>query len=56
MKQAVFTKSFTVALRQSAYDQIKAITDEEKISMADWVREAVDTELAKNAKSEVSNH
>jgi hypothetical protein len=46
MKQAAFTKSFTVALRPDAYDQIKAITDEEEISMADWVRTAVDVALS----------
>ena len=48
MKQAVFIKSLTVALRQEAYDQIKAITDEQQISMADWVRAAVDVALAKD--------
>ena len=47
MKQAVFTKSLTVALRPETYNQIKAITDEEKISMADWVREVVDAALLK---------
>jgi hypothetical protein len=45
MKQAVFTKSLTVALRPEAYEHIKAITDEKRISMADWVREAVDAAL-----------
>jgi len=45
MKQAVFTKSLTIALRPEAYEQIKAITDEKRISMADWVREAVDAAL-----------
>ena len=52
MKQAVFTKSLSFALRPEAYDQIKQIADEEKISLADWVREAVDAALAKNIHPE----
>ena len=52
MKQAVFTKSLSFALRPEAYDEIKAITDEKKISLADWVREAVDAALAKNIHPE----
>ena len=47
MKQAIFTKSLSFALRPEAYDQIKAITDEKMISLADWVRAAVDAALAK---------
>jgi predicted DNA-binding protein len=45
MKIAQYTKSLTVALREEAYERIKAITDERKISMADFVREAVDSTL-----------
>ena len=45
MKRAVFTKSLSFALRPEAYDQIKAIADEQQISMADWVRAAVDEAL-----------
>jgi predicted HicB family RNase H-like nuclease len=51
MKQAVFTKSLTVALRPEAYEQIKKVTDEKQISMGQWVREAVDAAL-KNNKGE----
>jgi hypothetical protein len=49
MKQAVFTKSLSFALRPEAYDEIKAIADEQKISMADWVRAAVDSAMKKVA-------
>jgi hypothetical protein len=45
MKIAQFTKSLTVSLRSEAYNQIEAITDERKISKADWVRAAVDAAL-----------
>ena len=52
MKRAVFTKSLSFALRPEAYDEIKAIADEQQISMADWVRAAVDAALAKNIQRE----
>ena len=48
MKTAQFTKSLTVSLRQDTYDRIKAITDEEGISMADWVRAASERFLIGN--------
>ena len=41
MKQAVFTKSLTISMPPELYDQIKQITDDQQISMAQWVREAV---------------
>jgi predicted DNA-binding protein len=48
MKTAQYTKSLTVALRQETYDRIKAITDNEGISMADWIREASEKSLVGN--------
>ena len=48
MKTAQYTKSLTVALRQETYDKIKAITDNEGISMADWIREASEKSLVEN--------
>ena len=45
MREAKFTKSLTVALPIDVYQKIKQITDEEKISMAQWVRKAVDLAL-----------
>ena len=52
MKIAQFTKSLTVSLRSEAYNLIEAITDERKISKADWVRAAVDAALAKEKQKE----
>lgn len=49
MKVAQFTKPLTVALRLEVFNQITEITDKRKISMAQWVRDAVDTGL-KNEK------
>jgi hypothetical protein len=45
MREAKFTKSLTVALPIDDYQKIKEITDDEKISMAQWVRRAVDMAL-----------
>ena len=47
MKTAQYTKSLTVSLRPEVFDQIKQITDEKKISIGEWVREAVQSALSK---------
>ena len=41
MKNARFTKAFTVALHPDVFEKIKLITDKQQISMAEWVRDAV---------------
>jgi predicted DNA-binding protein len=41
MKQAQYTKSLTISMPPEHYEQIKKITDDQQISMAEWVREAV---------------
>ena len=41
MKEAMYVKSLSVALTVDVYQKIKKITDDEKISMAQWVRRAV---------------
>ena len=45
MKTAQFIKALTVALRPEVFDHVKKITDDKKISMADFVREAIDAAL-----------
>ena len=45
MKEAKYSKAFTVALKQEVFDQVKKITDEKRISMAEWIRDAVDAAL-----------
>jgi len=52
MKTARFTKALTIALNPEAYEQIKQITDAEQISIAEWVRNAVDTALEKHLPKE----
>jgi hypothetical protein len=56
MKQAVYTKSLTIALSPEQYVQIKDITDEKHISMGEWVRDAVEASLKKYLKEEISNN
>lgn len=41
MKTAIFTKPLTVMLSPEDYEQIKRVTDRERVSMGEWVREAV---------------
>ena len=56
MKTARFTKALTIALKPEAYEQIKQITDAEQISIAEWVRDAVDTALeAHQQKGDLRN-
>jgi hypothetical protein len=52
MKKARYTKGYTVALRPDVFERIKSITDALEISMADWVREAIDTALEINQREE----
>jgi hypothetical protein len=52
MKQAIFTKSLTISMPPEQYEQIKEITDQGDISMGEWVRDAIDTELAKEKQKE----
>lgn len=53
MKQAVFTKSLTIAISPEQYAQIKGITDEKCLSMGEWVREAVEAYLNKYLNEEI---
>jgi len=46
MKEACFTKALTVAFSEGVYGKIKSITDQERISMGEWVRLAVEEALA----------
>ena len=52
MKTAEFTKPLTIALRPEAFEQINKITDKRKISMAQWVRDAIDAALETNQQKE----
>ena len=51
MRIRQFSKSLSVALPQEHFDLIKQITDEQQISMAEWVRNAVTTAV-NNIKAE----
>ncbi len=52
MKEAMYVKSLSVALSVDVYQKIKQITDDEKISMAQWVRRAVNQALEGDAVEE----
>ena len=50
MRTRQFSNSLSVALSPDDFDQIKKITDEQQISMAQFVREAVAAALKNNAE------
>jgi hypothetical protein len=41
MRTSQFSKALTIALPLEHFEQIKQTTDEQQISMAEWVRDAV---------------
>lgn len=42
MREAVYVKHFTILLSAEEYDRIKAHTNKLKISMAEYIREALE--------------
>ncbi|MFC1816852.1 ribbon-helix-helix protein, CopG family [Thermodesulfobacteriota bacterium] len=52
MKQAIFKKSLTIAVTPEQYARIKEVTDERRISMGEWVRDAVAAALTTNQPKE----
>jgi len=56
MKTAKYIKALTVALRPEIFDQVKKITDDRQISMADFVREAIDKALKQIQSKEDKIH
>jgi hypothetical protein len=58
MRTSTFNKALCVAFESEVYQKIKTITDQKKISMAEWVRTAVQKvlEMEKlNATEDQSN-
>jgi hypothetical protein len=45
MRKARFKRQLTIAISPEHFEQIKKITDTEQISMAEFVRDAVDAAL-----------
>ena len=45
MRKAKYQKQLTIALPPEHFEQIKHICDEQDISIAEWVRDAVATAL-----------
>jgi hypothetical protein len=56
MRVARFEKALTIALELEVYGQIQRITDEQRISMAEWVRNAINTALKKAKQDGGSSH
>ena len=52
MRKARFQKQLTIAISPEDFHVIKQITDEQEISLAQWVREAVNEALQTNKREE----
>jgi predicted HicB family RNase H-like nuclease len=52
MRKARFQKQLTIAIPPEHFEQIKKITDDQQISLAEWVRDAVAAALNNNIKRE----
>ncbi|MGO9137280.1 MAG: hypothetical protein ACLP9S_04765 [Syntrophales bacterium] len=50
MREVQFTKLLTVVLSKDTFLKIKTITDQEKISMSEWVRKAIDQLMGKEER------
>ena len=48
MRQAKYTKGLTVALQEDVYLKIRKITDQQKISMGEWIRRMAEKALLNN--------
>lgn len=55
MRKRQFTRSLSVALSEEHFELIKQLTDEEQISMAEWVRNVVAEKLNKIQQEETNN-
>jgi predicted HicB family RNase H-like nuclease len=52
MRKARFQKQLTIAIPPEHFEQIQRITDEQEISLAEWIRNAVAAALKTNQKKE----
>lgn len=56
MKEAKFTKPLSMAVQPELYRKIKKITDEERISIAEWFRRVAEKALSNLVEEENLNH
>ena len=54
MKRARYTRGISFSLTPEQYEKIKAVTDEQEISIAEWFRVMVD-QVLKSDSSEQEN-
>jgi hypothetical protein len=52
MKRARYTKGISFSLTPDQYEKIKAVTDEQEISIAEWFRAMVDQVLQADSKEQ----
>jgi hypothetical protein len=52
MKRARYTKGISLSLTPDQYEKIKAVTDEQELSIAEWFRAMVDEALRTDFRGE----
>ena len=52
MRKARFKKQLTIAIPPEHFEQIKQITDDRQISIAEWVRDSVAAALKQSQREE----
>lgn len=50
MKKKIYTRPVTVVLSDKMFEHIKSITDQEDMSISDYIRKAVHEKLAQETK------
>ena len=56
MRKAKFKKQLTIAIPPEHFDQIKQITDDQEISLVEWVRDVIAAALDKIPQEEESTN
>ncbi len=56
MRVAKYTRTLSMAVQPELYHKIKKITDEERISIAEWFRRVAEEALSNSVKEERLNH
>ena len=56
MREAKFVRPLSVAMPEDLYRRIKEVTDEKRISMAEWIRDVSEKVLSNSNEQEGVNH
>ena len=55
MKKRLYTKQLGIPVKQETYEAIVALCDEQELSLAEWVRDAIEIKLSQGNANQ-GNH